>query len=453
MKWKVVAVGLAVLLAALAGCGSSGNTSTSSSQSTGTSSNTEQTATESTSTAKEFEGVTLTLLMDNDSSRDGLTAVAKLIEEKTGIKTEIELRPGGSEGDNVVKTRLATGDMADLVWYNSGSLLQALNPEENFVDLSDQPFMANVADSFKSAVTVNGKVFGIPTGSATAGAWLYNKKVYEELGLSVPHTWEELMENCEKIKAAGIVPVIGSYQTDWTAQLLLLADFYNVLQEVPTFAEDFTANKAKFATTPAALRGFEKLAEVYERGFLNSDFLATDYDTALKMLVEGQGAHYPILTFALENIQAKYPDKINDIGLFGQPGDSADNHGLTLWMPGGIYLNKKTQHLDAALKWMEIYVSPEGINAYIAASTVMGPFAVQGIQLPDDIIPAVKDMVDYMNAGKTAPALEFLSPLKGPNLPQICVEVGSGMKTPLEGAEAYDRDVEKQAQQLALPGW
>ena len=37
----------------------------------------------------------------------------------------MDTRPGGSDGDNLVKTRLSTGDMAEVFKYNNGSLLQA----------------------------------------------------------------------------------------------------------------------------------------------------------------------------------------------------------------------------------------------------------------------------------------------------------------------------------------
>ena len=68
--------------------------------------------------------------------------------------------------------------------------------------------------------------------------------------------------------------------------------------------------------------------------------------------------------------------------------------------------------------------------------------------------PAVSDLQTYFNAGDTnSPALEFLSPVKGPSLEQITVQVGSGISTPAEGAALYDQDVQKQAQQLGLPGW
>jgi raffinose/stachyose/melibiose transport system substrate-binding protein len=66
----------------------------------------------------------------------------------------------------------------------------------------------------------------------------------------------------------------------------------------------------------------------------------------------------------------------------------------------------------------------------------------------------VSDIQKYFDAGnQTAPALEFMSPIKGPALSEITVEVSSGIKTAVEGAKAYDEDVKKQAEQLGLPGW
>jgi raffinose/stachyose/melibiose transport system substrate-binding protein len=65
----------------------------------------------------------------------------------------------------------------------------------------------------------------------------------------------------------------------------------------------------------------------------------------------------------------------------------------------------------------------------------------------------VKDIERYITEKKSAPALEFLSPIKGPNLSQITVEVGSKIKSGEAGAKLYDEDVKKQAQQLGLPGW
>ncbi|WP_367543682.1 hypothetical protein [Terribacillus saccharophilus] len=93
------------------------------------------------------------------------------------------------------------------------------------------------------------------------------------------------------------------------------------------------------------------------------------------------------------------------------------------------------------------------MKRFVDAATLDGPLAVEGVDLPEDVPQAVKDMLPYFEEGNTAPALEFLSPLKGPNLEQITTEVGSGGKTAEEGAKLYDQDVEKQAKQLGLEGW
>lgn len=401
----------------------------------------------------ETEQITeLTLLVDNQSPIGGIEAIAARAEEELGIRVEIELRPGGTEGDNVVKTRLATGDMADLMYYNSGSLFMALSPERHFVDLSGEPFMDRVLDSFKETVSVGDGVYGIPADSSFAGGWLYNRRVYEELGLEVPHTWDQLMDNLAAVEEAGIEPVAASFADTWTAQLIVLGDYYNVHSENPDFAEDYTNNQAKFADTPIARRGFEKLQEVHDAGYFSANPVATTFDDALAMIANGEAAHYPMLTVVLPNIEDAHGDLINDIGFFGQPGNDPEDHGVTLWMPATLAVYADGENVDAATRFVEFFVSEIGVEEFLDARTVTGPMVIEGVTL-DDAYPAVQDILSYVDAGRTAPALEFLSPIKGPNLEQILVQVGMGLVSAEEGAENYDRDVVRQARQLGLEGW
>jgi len=418
---------------------------------TGESEESNETAKDDTSGKK----VTLTLLMGNTGNRDGLNAVIKKIEEKLNIATEVELRPGGAEGENIIRTRLAVGESTDMHIFNSGALLGTLNPTKNFVDVTDQPYMDKIIDDFKKTVTFDGKIYGIPSQPyGNAGGWLYNKKVYEELGLEVPKTWNDLMKNCEKIKEAGKIPVIGSFATDWTSQLILLADYYNIQAVQPDFAEKFNKNQAKYATTPAAFRAFEKMSEVYERGFLNDDAYATTLDMALKMLVDGEGAHYPMLTVQVSNIASNFGEEaVNNIGFFAQPGDDPNNVGLTVWIPDTLLIYKESPNVDAALKWFEYFVSEEAVQIYSEHRPPTGPYVIKGIELGENVYAPIRDAVKYVEEGKTAPALEFITSVKGPNSPQICIQALSGQKSAKECAEEYDRDVEKQAKQLGLEGW
>lgn len=399
--------------------------------------------------------VTLTYLADDSESTQIIvhTLADAYMALNPNVKIEIENRPQGGDGDNVVKTRLATGEMTDVFFYNAGALLQALQPSETLVDLTNESFMANVDDAFKQTVSQNGMVFGIPSTTAMGGGILYNKKVYEELGLSVPRTWAEFQANNEKIAAAGIAPVIATFGDTWTSQLFVLADFYNVQAAHPTFAEDFTANQVQFATTPAAMSGFEYLQEGYEKGWWQQDYATAKFEQGLKLLADGEGAHYPMLSFALPTIATNWPDKVNDIGFFAQPGADAAQNGATIWMLSATYIPKTTENLEEAKRFLAFMVSPEAVAALNEKVPPSGPYLIKGAQLPDAVLPAVKDIAAYIDSGNSAPALEFLSPVKGPSLEQITVAVGTGQMTAAEAAAAYDEDVKKQAQQLGLPGW
>ena len=174
-----------------------------------------------------------------------------------------------------------------------------------------------------------------------------------------------------------------------------------------------------------------------------------------KDVATGVGAHYPMLSFAVASVIQLAPDHINDVGFFALPGDDASKNGLTVWMPAGLYIPKSnTDHLDAAKKFVAFVASKAGCDSLNKAGGGTGPYLIKGCTLPADVPPAVSDLQQYFDKPGTAtPALEYLSPVKGPSLEQITVQVGSGISTPAQGAALYDEDVKKQAQQLGLAGW
>jgi len=402
--------------------------------------------------------ITLTFLVDNSdtSVKQGEGLADGFNAKSSDIEVKVEVRPQGGEGDNVVKTRLSTGDMADVFLYNSGSLLQALKPAETLVSLKGEAFLDNVQDTFFPTVSLGDEVYGVPMGNASGGAVLYNRKVYDRLGLEVPETWDEFMANNAKIKAAGVAPVIQTYKDTWTSQLFVLADFHNVAAAEPDFADDYTANKTSYGDSAAAVKGFQRLQEVHDAGFLNKDFAAQSFEDGLRELAEGTGAHYPILTFVVSTMVTNDPESAKDVGLFALPGDDAEKNGLTIWTPGGIYVPRSTEgdRLAAAKEFLAFVASQEGCEAQTKAYAPTGPYVVEDCPLPDDLPRVVSDMLPYFETeGRATPALEFVSPVKGPALEQITVEVGSGIRSAKDGAALYDRDVEKQAKQLGLPGW
>ena len=396
-------------------------------------------------------------------STDDVVASGKAMIEafqaaNPGITVKTDTRPGGSEGDNLIKTRLSTGDMSDVFAYNNGSLLQAIKPEQNLTALDDQPWVGQLDQTFAdSSKGSDGKIYGGPLGTAFGGGVLYNIPLYKKLGLEIPKTWDEFMANNEKIKKDGSAdPVEQTYGETWTSQLFVLGDYANVEAAVPNFAADYTANKVKYATTPAALAGFQHIQEVHDAGYFNKDFASAKLTDGVKAVATGKAAHYPQLGAVATNIPLVAPGKEKEVGFFALPGNDASKNNMTVW-PGtsALYIPKSVEgdKLDAAKKLIAWAATQEGCDAFIKGSPPQGPFLSKACKLPAEVSQVATDTQAYFDSGKSSPALEFKSPIKGPSLEQICIQVGTGQVDAKKGAELYDQDVKKQAQQLGLPGW
>lgn len=401
--------------------------------------------------------VTITWLTPNSANYVVPTeAIAKAFMAKNkDIKVVVKQRLAGSDGDNIIKTKLATKTMENVFTYNAGSLFEALAPTKTLVDLSKEAFQKNVDAGFKNSIDSGSKVFGAPFGPAEAGGVYYNKDLFKAAGItSTPKTWAELIEAAKKLKASSPTasPICASFASNFTAQIYVLADYHNVNASVPKFETEYTANKRKFAFTPSALRGFEKLEEAAKLDLLNSDKNTATRANVSAMMSEGKCAMYPWLTTFNATLTAEARART---GFFAFPGDSAKTYGLTTWMPNAVYVPTTTTgtKLAAAKKLVAFIASKAGTDAYVKANGYLGPFFTKDQSAaPATVDPAVKDFAAMLK-GKTYPALEFLSPAKGPNLAAIMVDLGNGRTTAKAAAALYDQDVYAAARQLGLKGW
>ena len=395
---------------------------------------------------KPYEGVTLKWWAGNAENNPGTQAVMEAATEKLGMEFEVEVNPGGSEGDNIIKTRMASGDLPDFMAYNSGSKLYDLNPSRGFMDISDWDIVDKFDDAFLSSVTIDGVVYGAPQSSTQAGAVIYYKPDYAELELEVPHTWDEFVDNCKALSDAGKTPVYFTGGETWATQVLFLGDYYNIAAANPTFADNYTEGKAKYADVPEATRSWTKYEDLVD--YLNADKSAATVTDGNFAIGTGEATHWFILTqqlpLILENVEN--PD---DIGVFGVPGDDADDHGLTVWEPMSWYVNKDTEKVDAIKAFFEFYYTEEALDLYFGTYGANGPSCIKGYELPESVCNAVRvDMQQYFDEGKTVPALEYQSPIKGTTCEQMTTAVGLGQMSGEEAAAMYDDDCKKSAVQL-----
>ena len=405
-----------------------------------------------------YHSVAKTTLVINCPAMENQTRICdELTSAYMALNPEVEFEfaptPASDEGRAIVGTQLATGTAADIIHYNAGALLGAINPTKTLEPLTGHSLYDNIDSGYIPAVTVNGEAFGVPGDYAMGSGFFYNKKVYAKYGLNIPMSWAELMDNCEKLKANGVDCVHQTFGSDWTSQILHLGSHCIIENEMPGWYKLYGSNQAKWSTTPVGMRGWEKQQELFDRGFINEDHAASTLEEGFKAVATGSSAHYVMLSFATGEFAKSYPDQVNDIGYFAVPGDDPSKSCMTTWMPDSFYITKASDHKDEAKKFLAWVATTDGCAAFRRANPSGGMLLIKGCPPPDDAVPAMKDMDRIVAEYGSFPALEFVAPVKGPALPRILVEVGSGMISAIEGAAKYDADVVKQAKQMGLEAW
>ena len=141
----------------------------------------------------------------------------------------------------------------------------------------------------------------------------------------------------------------------------MLGDFANVAAQDPEWAEQYTANKRKYADQPA-LQAFKNQQDAFESGYFNKNFASAKYDDGIKAVATGTAAHYPMLTSAISAINQNFKDNVDDVGFFALPAQDAANTRMTIWLPDALYIPKTTEgaKLEAAKKFVAFVNSPEG---------------------------------------------------------------------------------------------
>lgn len=422
----------------------------------------EEESTESVSEREwgDYSGITLNVAHSTTGEvGDALTAEFELFEELTGCRVEIEQL--SSDSEEVVTTlgvRAATGNLPD-IWQNSvGAMLERIDPQENVYDLSGQDWLEeNVTSAYLDIVSDDetGAVYGIPLTTSNVAGCFYNKAVYEELGLEIPTTWEELLANCEKIKSeTDKVPVAAPYSDGAGAQIIFLAQYYYVHEEDPDFADKYTNREIELHESETYMRGLEKLADLYNNGYQSEDPLELTFEDSAIQLAEGEA----VMTFSRTNFMATLanvaPDKINEIGFFPLPDIDSEVVGVATWMPVAWCMNKNidSEKEEAALALMEFLTTGEAVEAYCTKTSPTGAFMLNGVELPDTISDAVKEAQEWVSKAST-PVMEYTCMIKGSNMVTILRMLETGEYTPQEAIAEIESDNAIDAQQKGIEGW
>lgn len=243
-------LGLTLLGAALAGCGSKSSTSTSTSGSAPKASDTTaKTEAPAPAAAKKAE---LKVFMGFPRFKDQFDKYFEQFKAKEKAEKNIDVSiqlemPNPDQAGQLLKARLASNDAPDLFTVHAVADIPSFYKAGYLSDLSDQPFVGSLFDNVKKTVTYDGKVVALPLESLEWG-YLYNKKLFSDAGISAPPlTLDEMKADIDKLRAKKITPFELSFQESWIPQLMTALSLGGlVTSEHPDWIQKMNAGQASY---------------------------------------------------------------------------------------------------------------------------------------------------------------------------------------------------------------
>jgi raffinose/stachyose/melibiose transport system substrate-binding protein len=116
-----------------------------------------------------------------------------------------------------IAPRLQAGDPPDLFqsWGGGGLSEQVDAGLVKDISADVQPWIGDLNEAAVGMYQVDGKQYGIPFDLGMVGFW-YNKALFEQAGITAPPTtWEEFLEDVQKLKDAGITPLALGEGDKW----------------------------------------------------------------------------------------------------------------------------------------------------------------------------------------------------------------------------------------------
>lgn len=337
-----------------------------------------------------------------------------------------------------LQTLASSGNLPD-VFAAQGPSLIALVKAGKVSDLNDaldtvaDDGESNWGESFNETLLAganaglaepNGETFGVPF-NAISVASIYNKDIFDEVGITPPTTFDELLENCTKLDAAGYIPMslTGSTWIDWWARLAW----------DQTMSGDELAD---FSTSePGYVRGFELVEEMSDANCWSDSQITTDIAAETSLFLQKETAQFVSVP---ENfLQSVASDASFELGTYPLPALDGKTPNRTLG--GGnanvLAVNAESANRSAAIAFVK-YLTSAGVQTELATSQYTIPSLnidlSSGNPLMASYLEAAGagfvDSSGYMPNFTTAGATTFNSEV----LPNLIL----GKITPMQAAEA-----------------
>ena len=323
-----------------------------------------------------------------------------------------------ADADTAIRTRLVKDDVPDVITLNGNGGLGQLMRAGVFHDFTGDPLLDTINPAVQQILSdigfADGQVNALGYVNNANGV-IYNTKIFEEQGLEVPETWDEFVDVCDKLQAAGITPFYGTLADSWTG-----LPSFNALGAYPAQGDFFDRMREEGENVgPDSEVSFEKdfpeaLDQQYQLfSYAQDGYRGKTYDDGNAAFANGEVAMLMQGIWAINPIKGINPDI--DAAIFPYPAtDDPDDRLLVSGVDVAVLIGKDTPHLAEAKRFVEYLFRPDVIEKF-AASQTMIPSVVDA-KISDD--PALQSVKPYFDEKKITGFIDHQIP---PSIPLAAI--------------------------------
>lgn len=342
----------------------------------------------------------------------------------------------------------ASNDLPELFKYESNQLGDLIDKdmvvdfEKAFKEIGIYDKLSTGAVDLLNQLSGNRGLYALPVELNIEGFW-YNKTIFEEHGIEVPETWDDLVTASEKLLDEGVQPFSVAGKERWPITRLINA---YVIRHYGTEAMELVSNGELSITDEGFVKAATMVQEMGMNGFFGNGVNTIDSGTALDVFLQGGAAIYYSGSWDVANFNDETRNQvgIENIGLFNVPLVEGGKGKMTDWsMNAGLTLSASSKKYDEQMAdWMKEVFENYGDIAMEEQGMVTG-FVVEN--MPEDISPLTKLTLETIETAENA-ALWFegrFNPDQKLIAEQNAQLLVTGDMTPVEYLKALDAEIKK----------
>lgn len=254
--------------------------------------------------------IVLSVLAGQSTSDAGIEDMIDdfLEEEFPNVRLEWECVDWGESFDTQLRGRIAAGEAPDIMIGKAQNVKSYA--QEGILEQIELEQFSMMDSQAVETVTVNGNIYGMPYNAWYQGM-IYNKDIFDSLGLDVPRTLEELDHVVTVCRENDIVPFAVHLQENWkVANMTMQFLIEEVFAEHSDWGAKFRSGSVCFSNNESIQTALEQNQYICENTW--SDAWTIDQYECDKRFAEGEAAMYLTGTWSLQAV-----DQYTDAARFG----------------------------------------------------------------------------------------------------------------------------------------